>query len=190
MAWDRPEAMWVATDCPPLRASSRATGAIIGARSPDDTRIAHPREASIPAMCRHGRPRIRQRSQNGARLQHAAEPTRNRWLSIARATEKGQGPRSRPTASNWSLPITARASARSILPTFKTTLLPHQDGKPLRGIDGLVRCRSTYFGIYNGAAPGMLVSITSDATRESAFDQPLGAELPDPTQVAYDGSGC
>ena len=39
-------------------------------------------------------------------------------------------------------------------------LLPRQDGKPLRGIDGLVRCGSTYYGIYNGAAPGLLLSIT------------------------------
>ena len=27
--------------------------------------------------------------------------------------------------------------------TFKRTLLPRQDGKPLRGIDGLTRCGST-----------------------------------------------
>jgi hypothetical protein len=73
------------------------------------------------------------------------------------------------------------------LATFRTTLLPRQDGKPLRGVDGLVRCRSTYFGIYNGAAPGMLVSITR-TDQGIRFDQPLGAvTLPDPTQVAYDG---
>ena len=57
----------------------------------------------------------------------------------------------------------------------------------LRGIDGLVRCDSTYFGIYNGASPGALVSIR----RKDAgliVDQPFGeTTLPDPTQIAYDG---
>jgi sugar lactone lactonase YvrE len=73
------------------------------------------------------------------------------------------------------------------LATWKRTLLPRQDGKPLRGVDGLIRCGSTYYGIYNGAAPGLLLSITQTATGIS-FDQPLGeVTLPDPTQIAYDG---
>ena len=73
------------------------------------------------------------------------------------------------------------------LATWKRTLLPRQDGKPLRGIDGLVRCGSTYYGIYNGAAPGLLLSISLTATGIK-FDQPLGdTALPDPTQIAFDG---
>jgi hypothetical protein len=73
------------------------------------------------------------------------------------------------------------------LATFARTLLPRQDGKPLRGIDGLVRCGSTYYGIYNGTAPGLLVSISLTGTGLK-FDQPLGeVTLPDPTQIAYDG---
>jgi len=73
------------------------------------------------------------------------------------------------------------------LAAFKTTVLPRQDGKPLRGIDGLVRCGSTYYGIYNGAAPGLLVAFTRTA-QGIAFSQPLGeVTLPDPTQIAYDG---
>jgi hypothetical protein len=66
------------------------------------------------------------------------------------------------------------------------TILPRQDGKPLRGIDGLVRCRSTYFGIYNGATPGLLVAITRTASGIE-FRKPLERTLPDPTQVAFDG---
>ncbi len=58
----------------------------------------------------------------------------------------------------------------------------------MRGIDGLVRCGSTYYGIYNGAAPGLLVVDHPHRRAGSTFDQPLGeTTLPDPTQIAYDG---
>ena len=70
------------------------------------------------------------------------------------------------------------------LATGTRTILPRPDGKPLRGIDGLVRCGSTYYGLYNGAAPGALVAITPTTTG-LAFEQL--ASLPDPTQIAFDG---
>jgi hypothetical protein len=70
------------------------------------------------------------------------------------------------------------------LTTRARTILPRLDGKPLRGIDGMAVCGSAYFGIYNGAAPGMLVSISPSETTLT-FDQL--ASLSDPTQVAYDG---
>lgn len=63
-------------------------------------------------------------------------------------------------------------------------ILPRPDGKPLRGIDGMAVCGSTYFGIYNGALPGMLVEITPG---EEALTFSELATLSDPTQVAYDG---
>jgi hypothetical protein len=73
------------------------------------------------------------------------------------------------------------------LATGQRTLLPREDGKPLRGIDGLTRCGSTYYGIYNGASPGLVVSINRTETGLN-FDQPLGQRtLPDPTQIAFDG---
>jgi hypothetical protein len=68
------------------------------------------------------------------------------------------------------------------------TLLPRREGKPLRGIDGLVGCGTTYYGIYNGSTPGTLVAISITDGRLT-LNQPLGEDgsLPDPTQVAYDG---
>ena len=65
-------------------------------------------------------------------------------------------------------------------------ILPRPDGKPLRGIDGLVRCGSVYYGIYNGSSPGTLVAFTP-AGAHLGVDQPIGGALPDPTQIAYDG---
>ena len=64
------------------------------------------------------------------------------------------------------------------------TILPRPDGKPLRGIDGIARCGPTYFGLYNGAAPGALVAITPTTTGLT-FEQL--AAFPDPTQIAFDG---
>ncbi len=67
------------------------------------------------------------------------------------------------------------------------SLLPRAGEKPLRGIDGLVRCGNTFYGLYNGAAPGTLVAIQREGT-EITVTQPLGAvTLPDPTQLALAG---
>jgi DNA-binding beta-propeller fold protein YncE len=68
------------------------------------------------------------------------------------------------------------------------TILPRANGKPLRGIDGVVRCGSTYFGIYNGDDPGTLIAIEPGAAGLT-LNQPLGDDgsLSDPTQIAFDG---
>lgn len=67
------------------------------------------------------------------------------------------------------------------------TLLPRQDGKPLRGVDGLVRCGDMHFGIYNGAAPGRLLTIRMRPGGVEYGELIDGLELPDPTQIAFDG---
>ena len=67
------------------------------------------------------------------------------------------------------------------------TLLPRAGDKPLRGIDGLVRCGNTFYGLYNGSAPGALVAIQREGN-EISVTQPLGSvTLPDPTQLALAG---
>ena len=67
-------------------------------------------------------------------------------------------------------------------------LLPRSNGKPLRGIDGLVRCGSTYYGVYNGDNPGTLFAI-EPGSDVLMLGMPLGEDgsLGDPTQIAYDG---
>jgi hypothetical protein len=67
------------------------------------------------------------------------------------------------------------------------TMLPRQDGKPLRGVDGMIRCGDTYFGIYNGAAPGRLLTIRTRPGGVEYGELIEGLELPDPTQIAFDG---
>jgi DNA-binding beta-propeller fold protein YncE len=67
------------------------------------------------------------------------------------------------------------------------TILSRSNGKPLRGIDGVARCGSTYYGIYNGENPGTLVAMEPGSAL--TVNQPLGDDgsLNDPTQIAYDG---
>ena len=67
------------------------------------------------------------------------------------------------------------------------TILTRADGRPVHGIDGMLRCGSNYYAIYNGAPPGWLIRFTIDGDR-IAFDKLIeGAPLIDPTQLAYDG---
>ncbi len=73
------------------------------------------------------------------------------------------------------------------LDTGVRTLLPRQDGKPLRGLDGLARCGETIFAIYNGAAPGRLLTIKMRPGGVEYGQLIEGLELPDPTQLAFDG---
>ena len=81
----------------------------------------------------------------------------------------------------------AQGIATVDLATRERTLLPRPDGKALRGVDGLAVCGSTYYGIYNGTAPGALLAITVRDTGATVA-QPLGdASLLDPTQIASDG---
>jgi hypothetical protein len=70
------------------------------------------------------------------------------------------------------------------LGTGTRTILARQDGKPLRGVDGLTRCGSVYYGVYNGSSPGALLSILPGES-SLTFEEVL--TLSDPTQVAYDG---
>ena len=74
------------------------------------------------------------------------------------------------------------------LKTGSRTILTQENGKPVRGIDGVARCGGTYYGIYNGGAvPPGLVRFTVNGDRIS-LERPIqGAPLMDPTQLAIDG---
>ena len=67
------------------------------------------------------------------------------------------------------------------------TLLPRQDGKPLRGIDGLVRCGDSYVGVYNAITPGSLVTFRMRPGGIEYGELIDKLQLPDPTQIAFDG---
>jgi hypothetical protein len=193
LAWDRQrKQLWVAADCPPgvpaIKPCER--GALIGLdkRGRVRTRIApsvgtfHPGDVSASG----GRVFVSD-SQNGLVFRLLPSGKALMAVNLPGDGKSAQGMALTPDgqaliAADYSLGVRAIDLA-----TFKATVLSRQDGKPLRGIDGLVRCGSTYYGIYNGAAPGLLVAFTRTA-QGITFGQPLGdVMLPDPTQIAYDG---
>jgi len=81
----------------------------------------------------------------------------------------------------------ARGIGRIDLKSTATAWLPRQDGKPLRGVDGLVRCGNGYIGLHNGETPGRILTIRVRSDRVEYGELVQGLTLPDPTQIAFDG---
>jgi len=74
------------------------------------------------------------------------------------------------------------------LKTKVRTLLPMADGKPLRGLDSLVRVSADYYAIHNGSSPGSLVRFRISGAQIDVAVVHRGTPLADPTQLARDGS--
>ena len=193
IAWDsRRERLWVAADCPPgvsaIRACERGALIALDRRGREVTRIApfvgqfHPGDVSAS----EGRVFVSD-SQNGMVFRLTQNERGIMAVVLPDTGKSAQGTALTPDGSELVVADYSQGIGVTGIATFKRTLLPRQDGKPLRGIDGLVRCGRTYYGIYNGAAPGRLVSFTINGA-SLTFDEPLkDLALPDPTQVAYDG---
>ena len=193
IAWDSlRERLWVAADCPPgvsaIKACDRGALLALDRQGRVQTRIApyvgefHPGDVSAS----RGQVFVSD-SQNGM----VFRLTKNeRGMMAVVLPDTGKSAQGTALSANGSQLVVAdygQGIGVTGIDTFKRTLLPRQDGKPLRGIDGLVRCGSTYFGIYNGAAPGRLISFTLGEGKIT-IDEPLpDLKLPDPTQIAFDG---
>ena len=98
-------------------------------------------------------------------------------LRVSRSNGKSaQGTATDADAKHLLVADYSEGIARIELATGARTLLPRADGKPIAGIDGMARCGSTFFGIYNGTAPGALVAIRPGETSVTV-EKPL-AETP------------
>jgi DNA-binding beta-propeller fold protein YncE len=193
IAWDATrKRLWVAADCPPgvpvIKACDRGALMAINASGKVMTRIAPPAGSFHPGDVSASAAGVFvSDSQSGAVYRLSKD-----GYSLSAVVEQGVGKSGQgmaPDEAGQQLLVAdySQGIAAVDLATNVRTLLPRQDGKPLRGIDGLTRCGSTYYGIYNGAAPGLLVSINRTTTGIE-FGQPLGDfTLPDPTQIALDG---
>jgi hypothetical protein len=193
LAWDATrKRLWVAGDCPPgvpvIKACDRGALMALNASGKVMTRIAPPTGSFHPGDVSASPAGVFvSDSQNGAVYRLSKD-----GYSLSPVIEPGVGKSAQGTAldeAGQQLLVAdySQGIGAVDLTTGVRTLLPRQDGKPLRGIDGLTRCGSTYYGIYNGAAPGLLVSINRTTTGIE-FGQPLGDfTLPDPTQLAFDG---
>ena len=194
MAWDSlRERLWVAADCPPgvpaIKACERGALLALDRQGKIQARIApfvgefHPGDVSVAA---HGEVFVSD-SQNGMVFRLTKNERGMMAVVLPDTGKSAQGTALDRTGTQLIVADYSQGIGITGIDTFKRTLLPRQDGKPLRGIDGLVRCGSTYYGVYNGAAPGRLVSIKTDG-KTLNFEEPLpDLKLPDPTQIAYDG---
>lgn len=192
LSWDATrKRLWVAADCPSgvpgIKACDR--GALIGLNRAGRvmTRVAppsgnfHPGDVSASdagVFVGDG--------QNGAVYRLTAGSYSLATLVAPGVGKSAQGSAADQAGKQLMVADYGQGIASIDLETGTRTLLPRQDGKPLRGVDGVARCGDTYFGIYNGSEPGALLAITP-TNSGITFDQPLPADLTDATQVAFDG---
>jgi len=193
IAWDGSrKRLWVAADCPPgvkfIETCER--GALIGLdrRGKVRTRISpfvgqfHPGDVSAS----NGQVFVSD-SQNGMVFRLVSNDRAIMAVVLPGVGKSAQGTALDANGTQLIVADYSQGIGSTGLADFKRTLLPRQDGKPLRGIDGLARCGDTYFGIYNGAAPGSLLTIRMRPGGIEYGELIEGLKLPDPTQVAFDG---
>jgi hypothetical protein len=194
LAWDRHvKRLWVAADCPPdvpgIKACDR--GALIGfdTRGHVRTRITpeagtfHPGDVSTSG----GRVFVSD-SQNGMVFRLLPNGKAIMAVNLPGGGKSAQGTALTPDGQSLIVADYSLGIGSIDIKTAATTWLPHQEGRPLRGIDGLVRCGDHYLGIYNGGA--IPARIWSFRLRPGGIDRSELAEgmtLTDPTQIAYDG---
>lgn len=193
IAWDGSrKRLWVAADCPPgvpfIKACERGALMAFDARGRLQTRISpalgafHPGDVSAS----DGEVFVSD-SQNGA--VYRLTPN-GRALTAVVAPGVGKSAQgsafdkanNRLIVADYSQGITAIDLATGV-----RTVLPRDNGKPLRGMDGLVRCGNGFLGIYNGQAPGGLVAFSIADGKLILRDPIEGYATVDPTQVTTDG---
>ena len=193
IAWDKQrKRLWVAADCPPgvpfIKACERGALIALDRHGKIRTRISpfvgqfHPGDVSAS----NGQVFVSD-SQNGMVFRLVSNDRAIMAVVLPGVGKSAQGTALDPSGTHLVVADYSQGIGLADPSTFKRELLPREDGRPLRGVDGLVRCGQRYYGIYNGSAPGQLLSFTINGDR-IVVDQPVpGLELPDPTQVAFDG---
>lgn len=193
IAWDfKRDRLWVAADCPPgvsfIKPCERGALLAYDKAGKLKTRIAsasgsfHPGDVSASATGVFASD-----SQSGAVYQLTKSGQALEPIVPAGVGKSAQGSALDLDGRTLIVADYSKGIAAIDLVDGTRTLLPRAEDKPLRGIDGLVRCGNTYYGIYNGSAPGTLVSIQREGN-QITVGEPLGnVTLPDPTQLALAG---
>jgi sugar lactone lactonase YvrE len=193
IAWDsRRKRLWVAADCPPnvpfIRACDRGKLLAYDARGRLRTRVSHALGKFHPGdvSAANGEVFVSD-SQNGS--VYRLTP---RGRALTAVVSPGVGKSAQGSvfdAANHRLIVAdySQGITSIDLGSGARRLLPRESGKPLRGIDGLIRCGNGYIGIYNGQSPGELVGFTIEAGKLKLREPVPGFTMPDPTQLATDG---
>jgi sugar lactone lactonase YvrE len=193
IAWDSSrKRLWVAADCPPgvsfIKACERGAVIAIDAKGRVKTRISPPLGTFHPGdvSAADGQVFVSD-SQNGS-VYRLTPNGRTLMAIVAPGTGKsGQGSAydkagNRLIVADYSQGITAID-----LGTNARTLLLRDNGRPLRGIDGLMRCGSSFVGVYNGQSPGQMIAFAIDGDKIKIREAVEGHSMPDPTQLTSDG---
>ncbi len=189
MVWDaRRKWLWIATDCPDLPGVKPCeSGALVaidrkgrvrGRYRPDT--VLHSGDVSVA-----GGDVFVSDSRNGAvyRLPHKGKGLET--LVAPGVGKSAQGSAVDPTGKRLVMADYSRGLFAIDLATGARTALL-EEGKTLRGLDGLVRIGDWYFAIYNGSSPGRLIRFRLDGDKV-VDGEAIPADLPDPTQIAVRG---
>ena len=194
ITWDaKRKRLWIAADCPPgvpfIKPCERGALIALDKRGKVRTRISpfvgqfHPGDVSAS----NGQVFVSD-SQNGMVFRLVSNDRAIMAVILPGVGKSAQG--TALDASGTQLVISDYSQGIGVtgIADFKRTLLPRRAEKPLlRGVDGLARCGDTYFGVYNGSAPGRLLAIKVGPEGADYTDLIEGLRLPDPTQIAFDG---
>lgn len=193
IAWDsNRKRLWVAADCPPgvsfIKACER--GAVLAfdtkgrlrARIGQSVGSFHPGDVSVS----NGRVFVSD-SQSGAVYELLPAGNALAALVPRGVGKSGQGSALDPSGKRLIVADYSQGVTTIDLQTGARTILKRDNDRPLRGIDGVLRCGGSYYAVYNGEPPGAVLRFTVEGERirfEPVID---GAPLVDPTQLATDG---
>jgi hypothetical protein len=193
MAWDASRRrLWVTADCPPLPGFPKcANGALIGLDRAGRVRVRlspegegfHAGDVSAAA----GNVFVGD-ALTGAIYWLKPRSARLGTLVAPGVGKSAQGSALDPSGKTLIAADYSQGVATVDLSTGKRALLLRDNGKTLRGIDGIVRCGDRYIAVFNGAQPNELVSFTVDGERMKLDDLYSGPALPAPTQLAIRGT--
>jgi hypothetical protein len=193
IAWDaQRKRLWVAADCPPnvpfIKGCERGSLLAFDSRGRLKTRIApsigtfHPGDVSAA----NGQVFVSD-SQNGA-VYRLTPSGRALIALLPPGVGKSAQGSALDAASNRLIVADYSQGITSIdLGTGARALLLRETGKPLRGIDGLIRCGSGFLGVYNGETPGELVAFRIEEGKLKLREPLQGFKMPDPTQLVGAG---
>jgi streptogramin lyase len=183
--------LWIATDCPELPGIARCdSGALVAVDRKGRLKAKlSPAKGFHPGDVSVGEGSVFVSDTLNGAVYRLLPDGRTFRTSIAPGVGRsGQGTALTPDGRRLIVADYGRGIASVDLENGARTLLPLPDGKPLRGVDGLVRVGERYFTIYNAGSPASVISFRVTETGIEAEVLHRGAPLTDPTQLAVDGT--
>jgi hypothetical protein len=184
LAWDpKRRWLWVAMQCPDMKPFAKCDGEVRAVDRKGRIQFAgrpgpgfKPGDVSV----HHGVVTVSD-SVNGA----VYSITNKRFSTLLKSGVGKSGQGSATLAGGKTLVVAdySQGIATYALPYGARTVTARADGRPIRGIDGLVAFGNHLFGVYNGQVPGGLVALTINGPTIAYTAVEDGGLLPDPTHA-------